>query len=485
MDRTPPSPWAVTIHVVESSSANSGWSATSVRSNAPTAMAAISASVVGTPVAGTGRGSSIGTAGTLSSAVPARMPRWSRSRPVGVSKSFRIPEHRVDSLKERALHPFTAGSITAEHRALRDISLTSMTASSSASSGATVRGRARSSRSSRGSTARTRAWCASPPAWRRSSSSGVGFNPDLTAARDGVLNGVLMGLTLPRGAAGGSTPCSSSPFEEFLDLKLKNYSSGMLARFAFAIMVQADADIMLIDEVLAVGDAAFGQKCMDVFHERRRAGKTIVLVTHDMATVQSLCHRAMLIDDGRARVHRRAGGRRAPLLPAELRGLPRRVPAPARRCLWCDLHGRVVEATLRDPRDRRADRERRAGEPIVLDAVIEAARDLDRPEFFVFYILNADGSRRGREPSPRRSTPPPERVARGRSSAPDPVASRTASCRGATLLDCWVRRGPRGRGHGGAGAAAAPVRGVRDRRPAGMVSVDADVEYAVTEPGRR
>jgi ABC-2 type transport system ATP-binding protein len=63
-------------------------------------------------------------------------------------------------------------------------------------------------------------------------------------------------------------------------------------------MVQADADIMLIDEVLAVGDAAFGQKCMDVFHERRRAGKTVVLVTHDMATVQSLCHRAMLIHDG-------------------------------------------------------------------------------------------------------------------------------------------------------------------------------------------
>ena len=61
--------------------------------------------------------------------------------------------------------------------------------------------------------------------------------------------------------------------EEFVDLKLKNYSSGMMVRFAFAIMVQADADVMLIDEVLAVGDAAFAQKCMDVFHEKRERGQ--------------------------------------------------------------------------------------------------------------------------------------------------------------------------------------------------------------------
>ena len=74
--------------------------------------------------------------------------------------------------------------------------------------------------------------------------------------------------------------------EEFVELKLKNYSSGMMVRLAFAVMVQADADIMLVDEVLAVGDAAFAQKCMDVFREKRDAGKTIVLVTHDMATVQ-------------------------------------------------------------------------------------------------------------------------------------------------------------------------------------------------------
>ena len=89
--------------------------------------------------------------------------------------------------------------------------------------------------------------------------------------------------------------------EEFVDLKLKNYSSGMLVRLAFSVMIQADADILLIDEVLAVGDAAFQQKCRDVFAEMKDGGRTIVLVTHDMTAVQRYCHRAMLLDEGEAR----------------------------------------------------------------------------------------------------------------------------------------------------------------------------------------
>ena len=130
---------------------------------------------------------------------------------------------------------------------------------------------------------------------------GVGFNPELTARENGVLNGVLMGLTLREARRSLDEVLEFAELEDFVDLKLKNYSSGMMVRFAFAVMVQADADIMLIDEVLAVGDAAFAQKCMDVFREQRRAGKTIVLVTHDMTTVQTLCHRAMLLHDGELR----------------------------------------------------------------------------------------------------------------------------------------------------------------------------------------
>ncbi len=81
-------------------------------------------------------------------------------------------------------------------------------------------------------------------------------------------------------------------------MKLKNYSSGMLVRLAFSVMIQAQTDILLIDEVLAVGDAAFQQKCSDVFHSMREQGKTIVLVTHDVAAVERFCHRAMLLRDG-------------------------------------------------------------------------------------------------------------------------------------------------------------------------------------------
>ena len=88
-----------------------------------------------------------------------------------------------------------------------------------------------------------------------------------------MLNGVLMGLTLREARRSLDAVLDFAELEDFVDLKLKNYSSGMMVRFAFAVMVQADADIMLIDEVLAVGDAAFAQKCMDVFRERRRAGQ--------------------------------------------------------------------------------------------------------------------------------------------------------------------------------------------------------------------
>ncbi len=87
--------------------------------------------------------------------------------------------------------------------------------------------------------------------------------------------------------------------EEFVDLKLKNYSSGMLVRLAFSLLMEVDADILLIDEVLAVGDAAFQQKCGDAFREMKAEGKTVVLVTHEMSTVEEYCHRAMLIDGGR------------------------------------------------------------------------------------------------------------------------------------------------------------------------------------------
>ncbi len=112
--------------------------------------------------------------------------------------------------------------------------------------------------------------------------------------------------------------------EEFIDLRLKNYSSGMLVRLAFATAIQVDAEILLIDEVLAVGDAAFQQKCFEEFFRLKREGRTIVFVSHDMHSVERFCDRAMLMERG---VIRQIGDPRddRPRLPrAQLRHAPAR-----------------------------------------------------------------------------------------------------------------------------------------------------------------
>ena len=111
---------------------------------------------------------------------------------------------------------------------------------------------------------------------------GVGFNTELTARENVRPQRGDDGPLATRGAPAADAVLDFAELEDFADLKLKNYSSGMLVRLGFSVMIQADADILLIDEVLAVGDASFQQKCADVFHEMRDSGKTIVLVTHDM-----------------------------------------------------------------------------------------------------------------------------------------------------------------------------------------------------------
>ena len=113
-----------------------------------------------------------------------------------------------------------------------------------------------------------------------------------------VLNGIMLGLSPREARARYERVIEFAELEEFQDLKLKNYSSGMHVRLAFSVAIQVDADILLIDEVLAVGDAAFQQKCFDVFNRMRDEGRTIVFVTHDMGAVKRFCHRAMLLERG-------------------------------------------------------------------------------------------------------------------------------------------------------------------------------------------
>ena len=295
----------------------------------------------------------------------------------GLQKTFRLPERRIDSLKERVAHPLARVHYR-ELRALRDVSFDVRAGEFFAIVGPNGSGKSTLLKILasiyRADAGRVRVAGRVAPFIEL----GVGFNPELTARENGVLNGVLMGLSLREARRRLDEMLAFAELEQFIDLKLKNYSSGMMARFAFAVMVQADADVMLVDEVLAVGDAAFSQKCMDVFREKRRAGKTIVLVTHDMSTVQTLCHRAMLIHHG------------------ELQhvGAPEDVALRYYRISFADqvhdgdgktvvdVNARVVHTDVRESVEE--------GAPIELDVVVEAARSMQRP-VFVFHVVNADG----------------------------------------------------------------------------------------------
>lgn len=125
---------------------------------------------------------------------------------------------------------------------------------------------------------------------------GVGFNPELTGRENVYLNGALLGFTTKEIDALYDDIVEFAELELFMDQKLKNYSSGMQVRLAFSVATRAKADILLIDEVLAVGDADFQRKCFEYFQRIKSKGITVVFVTHDMGAVRQYCDRAMLID---------------------------------------------------------------------------------------------------------------------------------------------------------------------------------------------
>lgn len=128
---------------------------------------------------------------------------------------------------------------------------------------------------------------------------GVGFNPELTGRENVYLNGALLGFTRDEIDAMYDDIVEFAELEEFMDQKLKNYSSGMQVRLAFSVAIQAKGDILVLDEVLAVGDEAFQRKCDDFFaHVKHDPAKTVILVTHDMSAVKKYCNKAILIKDG-------------------------------------------------------------------------------------------------------------------------------------------------------------------------------------------
>ena len=215
-----------------------------------------------------------------------------------VSKSFKLPHRQYHTLKERALHPFT----TRTYDVLRAIDTVSLDIAPGEFFG--IIGRNGSGKS-------TLLKCLagiydidSGHLHVRGRLSpfielGVGFNPELTARDNVMINAIMLGLTRKEARERFDAIIAFAELEDFLDMRLKNYSSGMHVRLAFSVAIQVDAEILLIDEVLAVGDARFQQKCFDEFTRLKRAGRTILFVTHDMSAIERFCDRAMLLDKGK------------------------------------------------------------------------------------------------------------------------------------------------------------------------------------------
>lgn len=215
----------------------------------------------------------------------------------GVSKQFRVPHEQSHTLKERALHPFRRSSQD-QFQALDGVSFVVEPGEFFGILGRNGSGKSTLLKCMAG-IYRTDAGAIYING-RVSTfiELGVGFNPDLAARDNVMLNAIMLGLTPAQAKERVEKVIEFAELQEFVDLKLKNYSSGMHVRLAFSGMIQVDADILLIDEVLAVGDASFQQKCFDEFNRLRDQRRTMILVTHDVSAVARFCDRAMLIDRG-------------------------------------------------------------------------------------------------------------------------------------------------------------------------------------------
>jgi ABC-type polysaccharide/polyol phosphate transport system ATPase subunit len=214
-----------------------------------------------------------------------------------VSKSFKIPHEQRVFFKEYFLHPFRRTTYEANH-ALRDVTFAVEEGEFFGVAGPNGSGKSTLLKIVAGiyraDSGEVRIHGQLSPFIEL----GVGFNMELSARDNIHINGALMGLTRRQLNSKFDAILEFAELERFVDQQLKNYSSGMLLRLAYSIAIQVPFDILLLDEVLAVGDASFQEKCFATFEEMRRDGKTVLFVSHDLASVERFCDRALLLDHG-------------------------------------------------------------------------------------------------------------------------------------------------------------------------------------------
>jgi ABC-type polysaccharide/polyol phosphate transport system ATPase subunit len=229
--------------------------------------------------------------------LPAIVPNAPAVAAIGLDKTFLLPREKVHTLKERALHPLRR-TTTDELRALRDVSFAVEHGEFFGIVGRNGSGKSTLLKCLAGIYGVDNGEIYVNGRLSTFIELGVGFNMELAARDNATLNAIMLGLTRAQAEERYQRILDFSELHEFEDLKLKNYSSGMLVRLAFSVMIQVDADILLIDEVLAVGDASFQQKCFDEFNRLRDERRTVLFVTHDMPAVQRFCDRALLLERG-------------------------------------------------------------------------------------------------------------------------------------------------------------------------------------------
>ncbi len=301
-----------------------------------------------------------------------------------LDKTFRVPKQHIHTIKERALHPFRRTDVDV-YDVLRGVSF-----DIGAGEFFGIVGRNGSGKSTllkcmagiyRADSGKIRVAGRLAPFIEL----GVGFNPDLTALDNVVLNAVMMGLSPKEARDRFDAVMAFAELEGFLDMKLKNYSSGMQVRLAFSVMLQVDADVLLIDEVLAVGDAAFQQKCFDAFYRLRDEGRTIVLVTHQMPMVEQFSHRAMLLHNGvidaigdPGDVARRYMDLNLAHIESESGGSRATVARPT--AAWIsDAEGQRIDTVA-------------AGEPLVLNLDVDVRERVESPDLAIWLQMR-DGTR--------------------------------------------------------------------------------------------
>ena len=214
------------------------------------------------------------------------------------SKTFKLPHHKVQTLKERVLHPLRRSKYD-NFEVLKNLSFDVYEGEFFGILGRNGCGKS--------TLLKCLAGIYQPNSGEISVEGrispfielGVGFNPDLPARENVMVNAALLGLSPREALERFDSIIEYAELEDFVDLKFKNYSSGMQVRLGFASAIQADADVLLVDEVLAVGDANFQQKCFNTFRDIKRRGRTVLFVTHDMDAVERFCDRALYLEGGK------------------------------------------------------------------------------------------------------------------------------------------------------------------------------------------